>query len=442
MVGREIWIRVAAAALVCSWIAPPSPARAETVGSFAAGQRVTGVRVQGNRTTRTFVVRREIRTHRGHPLDPEALRADVQRLHDLDIFSSVHVAVRDSAGGAIVTFRVREIPSVVPYVSYDVTDEDGWSFGPALKSVNLLGLDLAVAGYALFGGKNTFLLDLNYPWLAGNHISLDLTVARIERRNELDGFRETSLELAPWLGTYLGDHGRAGVGGSYLRMESDLTGYTLGGDRQDELIQAGVRLGLDTRDSLGDPHAGWLCEARVCKTGGWLSGDGDYWSLNLDGRRYQPAPAGQTLVLAGLLTLQTGNVGDQVPVYMDYHLGGSNSVRGHSVSDLGARLYGRNQWLGTAEYRFPLLSRHEYEVLGMAANLGLAGAAFVDYGLAWSRDAELDLGRGAVGFGAGVRMLLPAVEMTRLDVGFDLHGAWRIHFAAFSKMTAQRLRLR
>jgi hypothetical protein len=32
--------------------------------------------------------------------------------------------------------------------------------------------------------------------------------------------------------------------------------------------------------------------------------------------------------------------------------------------------------------------------------------------------------------------------MTRLDIGFDAQGHWRIHFAAFSKPHDQRTRLR
>ena len=46
-----------------------------------------------------------------------------------------------------------------------------------------------------------------------------------------------------------------------------------------------------------------------------------------------------------------------------------------------------------------------------------------------------------IGVGAGLRLLLPAVDMTRLEVGYGEAG-WAIHFASFSKMRAQRLRLR
>ncbi|MBT6905277.1 MAG: hypothetical protein HOA27_14025, partial [Gemmatimonadetes bacterium] len=44
--------------------------------------------------------------------------------------------------------------------------------------------------------------------------------------------------------------------------------------------------------------------------------------------------------------------------------------------------------------------------------------------------------------GLGLRLLLPAVDMTRLDIGYSPSGGWQIHFASFAKMRAQRARLR
>jgi len=407
-----------------------------------AGMIVTRIHLQGNRFTRDFVILRQLRTRIGTPLDPQLVREDLQRLDNLDIFSSIYIEPHPEEGGIALTIRVREIPFAVPYISYDVSDQDGWSFGPALKSVNMLGLDMFVAGYALFGGRNSFLLDLSYPWITGNHISLDLDASRIERDNELDQFRETSFEFSPWIGTYVGDNGRAGVGLSYFCFESDLPGHTLSVDDTDHLLQAGFRFGYDSRDSWGDPHRGRLDQIEVRKTGGFLPGDGDFWTAHLDIRRFRPITSTHTLVLAGLLSLQSGRIGRDIPEYMDFHLGGSNSIRGYALNELGSSLFGQNQWLGSLEYRFPLLPSREYLLLGLASDLGLSGAFFIDHGLAWSASDDFALDRSKTGFGLGLRLLLPAVEMTRLDLAFDADGSWHIHFASFSKMSAQRLRLR
>jgi len=406
------------------------------------GRKVLRIDIEGHRTTREHTIRRELHTTTGQAFDPERWRADLQRLDNLDIFSSLNSNVQATENGIILVLRMREIPPAVPYISYNVTDEDGWSFGPALKAVNLLGRDLFVAGYALFGGKTTFLLDLNYPWIAGNHLSFDLDIGRIERENTLDGFRETSFEFSPWLGAYLGERGRAGVGFSYFRVDSDRPGHTLQANGRDQLFQAGLRLGYDSRDAWGDPHRGWLNEIEMQKTGGPLPGDGDYSTTHLDLRRFQPLTTNHTLVLAGLLSLQSGEVGHNLPEYMDFHLGGANTIRGYQIDELGSRLFGKNQLIGTLEYRFPLLASREYILMGLAADIGLSGAFFADTGLAWSHRRDFAGDRLQTGIGLGLRLLLPAVDMTRLDIGYSPSGGWQIHFASFAKMRAQRARLR
>ncbi|MEW6755755.1 MAG: BamA/TamA family outer membrane protein [Candidatus Latescibacterota bacterium] len=434
--------RVLALVLLSSQAAGSAPAAASGASlDSLAGRTLCRVEFAGHRATAEHVIRREVRSRVGSPLDPVQVQRDVQRLRDLDIFSSVQADAEPVGEGVALRLRLREIPAVVPYVTYDVTDQDGWSFGPAVKAVNLLGRDIFLAGFALFGGKTSFLLDLNDPWIGGNHVSFDLHVARLERQDELDGFGETSLEVRPYVGTYLGERGRAAVGVTYLRLRASPPDAALSANGVDHLLAVGMGLGWDSRDSWGNPHRGWQNEVHAIRTGGPLPGGADYWTVHLDARRFQPVLS-HTLVLSGLLSLQSGRLDRSLPRYMDFHLGGSNSLRGYRLTDLGAVLSGKNQWLGTLEERFPLLPEGEVTLLGLSANLGLSGAVFLDHGLAWSRRGELDLDRARTGLGVGLRLLMPAIEMTRLDLGLGADGQWHIHLAGYSKMTAQRQRLR
>lgn len=406
------------------------------------GRPIHSVRWTGHRFTRDHVIAREIHTTVGQPLHVLDVAQDMQRLGNLDIFSSIRVEVEPADSGVAVLYRLRELPPAVPYVSYDVTDQDGWSYGPAVKAVNLLGRDIYVAGYALFGGRTSYLLDLTHPWMWGNHVSLDLDASRIVRDNDFDGFRETSTEFTPRLGRWFGEHGRGSVALSWLRFEADVPGRTLSANGRDDLMRVGGSLGWDSRDDWSNPRSGWWAEALAWKTGGFLPGEGDFATVDLDARRFQPlTDGGQTLVLAGLLTLQSGRVGRDLPVYLDYHLGGANSLRGYTVDELGGRLFGKNQLLTTAEWRIPLIEPTEITLFGLSGDIGLGGTLLVDGGLAWSRGEDFDLGRARVGAGAGLRVLIPAVDMTRLEIAYGENG-WAFHFASFSKMRAQRLRLR
>lgn len=410
-------------------------------GAFSA-YTVARIELLGYRHTRPYVIEREIRTRVGEALQTTTLAGDVQRLENLDIFSSVRVElIAEGVDKVRVVYHLRELPPVVPYISYDVGDQDGWSFGPAVKSVNFLGRDVFLAGYALFGGRTSYLIDLVHPWMFGDHVSLDLDASRIVRQNDFDGFEETSSEFTPRLGTWFGDHLRSSVALSYLRFESDLPGHTLSVSDVDDLFRVGASIGYDSRDDWSNPNRGWWTETQAWKTGGVLPGAGDFWTLHLDGRRFQSIASGHTLVFSNLLSLQSGRIDEDVPQYMDYHLGGANSLRGYAVDDLGHTLFGTQQWLTTMEYRLPIVAPTEISVFGMSADLGLGGTLFVDGGLAWSDREDLDLGRARFGVGAGLRLLIPAVDMSRLEIGYSKQG-FTIHFATFSKMRAQRLRLR
>ena len=61
----------------------------------------------------------------------------------------------------------------------------------------------------LFGGAFTFSVTLSWPWIAANHLSHDLFAAHTIREDPILEFDETSDEVSPWIGTYLGRYGRA-----------------------------------------------------------------------------------------------------------------------------------------------------------------------------------------------------------------------------------------
>lgn len=255
-----------------------------------AGRRVVEIELLGYRHTRVHVIQRELRTRVGQPLSPATPAADLQRLGNLDIFSSVRVQlVAEGAEAVRVTYHLREL-AAGSTLCHLRRHRSGWLVLWTRSEVGEpLGRDIFLAGYALFGGRTSYLLDLTHPWMFGDHVSLDLDASRIVRQNDFDGFEETSTEFTPRLGTWLGDHGRAAVAFSYLRFESDLPGHTMSATDSDDLLRVGGSAGYDSRDDWSNPTHGWWAEAEAWKTGGILPGDGDFWTLNLDGRRFQPA---------------------------------------------------------------------------------------------------------------------------------------------------------
>ncbi len=404
---------------------------------------VTRVDITGFNVTKEYVVRREIRTQPGDTFHVGDAQADLTRLENIGIFSSCTIDAAALDSTVALTYRVREMPWIVPYPRVRYTEQDGWSFGAGIASVNMLGRGAKLSGSFLLGGTDTWGVEYSFPWITGNHISFDFLAADFKRYDSLNEFDERSIEVAPWFGSYIGDHGRVGASVSYFQMDSDRDGITLSSDRRDRFLRYGGRIGYDSRDSWRNPCEGWMHELLLIYNDGGVFGEpGAWWLTEVDLRRYQPLAARQALVLGALVSIQDGTVGSDIPGYLQYRMGGANSIRGYDIDELGKALYGRNQSIVTAEYHFVLFPMHEHFVGKWSYSAGLEAAAFVDWGIAWNHSDEFDTARARNGFGVGLRWLLPAVFEVRTDVAVGEDGKVFFHLGVGDKLTAQRARLR
>ena len=408
-----------------------------------AGRRVIAVEITGHKVTKDFVIEREIRTKVDDPLDVDAVEEDVARLDNLSIFAEIRVdafPVGDDEVRLVFTFK--EMPSWFPILSYVYTEENGFSWGLGLSAGNLTGRDLSVSARVYFGDLEQQWSRISWPWISGNHRSFDFYGARYTRPDVLRGFEETSYEFTPEVGTWTSDHGWARAKFSYFEMKSDTAGITLSPDNQDQLLRLGASFGWDTRDSWRDPRRGWQNEIELWHTGGILGGDGNWWTVSFDLRRWVPTTRKTKLMLSSLLTLQSGALGVDVPAYMDYYMGGANTIRGYSVTDLGEEFSGKNQLLGTAEYSLTLIPLRRWDLWKISLRLGAEAAVFADAGIAWTQSRDFTTRRARGGLGGGLRLLVPGSEMVRLDVGWSPDQGFHFHFANGTKPKAQRARLR
>jgi len=303
--------------------------------------------------------------------------------------------------------------------------------------MNLLGRDITLSGRVMFGGATTYQVNLDWPWITGNHISMTMFAAHILRDDDVREFDETSDEFSPWVGTYVGRSGRLRAGYSYFHMKSDQAGITLSEDNSDSFHRLGAAAGYDTRDSWVNAHRGWDNEVQTFRS----FGAGDFWTTDLDVTRYQPIGK-NTFVINGLASLQSGDIGVDVPIYMDYLMGGANSIRGYQVDELGKELSGKNQLITTLEYQYLLWDVREVALYGFPVTMGLELAAFIDTGLAWNTSNQFNTDHSRTGYGFGIRTLLPTVGEVRFDLGFSGEGDVEFHFATWPKFVAQRQRLR
>jgi outer membrane protein insertion porin family len=202
------------------------------------------------------------------------------------------------------------------------------------------------------------------------------------------------------------------------------------------MFLAGLNVGYDSRDSWRVPHQGWDA---------WLSsevllGDADTQTVTLDITRYQPIVERHTLAFGPLLSIRDGDVGDQIPSYDQYFLGGSNSVRGFKLEELGRQIFGKNRLLASAEYRYLALPVRPFHFFKWSVAVGAELATFADVGVIWSEPEQFAMSRTRFGYGAGVRVLFPVVDMIRFDVGVSEFGDVVYNFGIRGIFDARSLR--
>jgi outer membrane protein assembly factor BamA len=405
---------------------------------------VGAIDLDGRKVTREELIRRRILTAVGSPLSVETVAADVARLVNLGAFADVRaeVAEMEPAGSVRLVFILSETYSILPVPALLYTEENGFSYGVGVSAPNLSGRALKLGGKVFFGGTRQYWVTFDAPWLykGDRHRSFNAFLGKRDRDDELRGFRESSYEARPTFGRFFDDDkAQATVGLTYLRMGSDTPGVTLSADDTDHLLGATGALVWDTRDDWGAPRRGWRNELELTRYT-QLDGEADFWRLNLDLRRWLSTTPRQKLLLGGLLTLQSGELGTDLPTYLDYYVGGANTVRGYAATD--RPVVGKNQAIGTAEYSLVLMQPRQWDIAFLSVRVGLELALFADVGIAWTLPEELSVARTRGGVGAGVRLLVPGTEMVRFDVAWSEQQGFQFHFATGSKPYAQRQRLR
>lgn len=413
---------------------------AEVPGEAYYGKPLKEIRFCGVRFTDLKILTRELASKVGQPYLRENAERDFAMLDKLDLFSRLSIEPKLEGEDVVLEIQVKEIFPYLPFFSYEVTDENGFAGGPGLQSVSMFGQDVFLTGSARFGGATNINVFLENPWFAGNHLSYRIEFYQRQRFNQLDLFNETSTELYLRIGSYLGQRGRVGGLFNFQSIKSDSVGRTLSANNKDVVPTLGCFLGYDSRDLWSDPHTGWLNELEVSKSGGFIGGDSDFWRIQADVRRYIPIMKRHTLALFSLTTLTTGTMNQDIALWQDFSLGGTNSVRGW---ELDSRR-GKSQLISTAEYRVTVLEPKVLTVpFGLSFDIGLQLALFGDVGLAWNQGSEFKMSNAIGGYGAGLRFLVPFVNMFRFDFAKGESGKrFSVHIGAFAKAVAQRFRVR
>ncbi len=399
------------------------------------GRIVKEIHVSGLRHLSSEVVERHLATRPGEPFHRATMALDKRRLDELRLFTTVLIEPRLDADAVVLDVSITETLRLLPVVILRVTDENGLSAGPGLRGINLLGGGMQAGVAARFGGETGVAATLDATTITPGTWMRHLGFSYSERRNTLYDFDERTTSADARFARNWRHGLRAGITADVLAIDTGSSGLSLSADGKDVIPTVGAFVTIDTLDSSTDPREGTWAEIEADR----LFGDARSWTFILDGRRFQPLSERQGLGLFSLATFQTGELGVYLPDYLQFALGGANTVRGWS---LGAQS-GRNQFIGTLEYTYVIQPVRAFSVAGVNLYAGLQLAAFGDLGLAWNDRSDFKDSSALDGYGVGLRLLVPFVDLIRLEVawGEPDRGA-TAYFGVSLKAARQRQRVR
>ncbi len=391
------------------------------------------IKITGNTHSKTYAIRRYIRTKVGETYNDRKVARDVARLTALDWFETVRrdAEVGTEPGKVVLVITVVEKRRTgMASVGGGYSSVQGLVGFIDLTKSNLGGNGQQVTLRGEFGGRESYELGYQHPWImtpetklsTGIYNRLILREAFVtddlgERRNILYDERRNGGNLT--LGRPLSDNTTVLVGmrlddveitGISEEERAFLTGAAFEPRKVRSLTLAAVN---DTRSEAYNPRRGSY-ERFSAEFAGLILGGVEFNKFVNDYRKF--FPMGEQNVLA--FRLLAGTVTGDAPYLEQFLIGGSESLRGYR-SD---RFVGTRMTVLNSEYRFPLGSN-------------LLGVVFVDIGDAWGGpvasvpsfgDVVHDSFTAHYGYGAGVRVRTP-IGALRLDLGFSEEGT-ETHF--------------
>jgi outer membrane protein assembly factor BamA len=389
--------------------------------------------VIGLRRLTPAAVVRHLASKAGAPFRRADIAIDTRRLDELRLFSAVTIEPLPEAGGVVLDVTVTETLRVLPTIAVRVTDANGVSAGAGMRSINLFGHGAQAGVSALFGGETSVGAAVDTTTITPGTWALHTAVSYVSRENTLYDFHERATSAELRTSRNLAHGLRVGGVVSLLVDDTGSSTAALSPDGTDVMPTLGTFVTFDTLDSSTNPRNGTWAEAET----DYITGDANSWTFIADGRRFQRLSARHGIAGFALASFQTGEVDVTLPEYLQFALGGANTIRGWS---LGSR-NGRNQFIGSAEYTFVVRQVAPFSIFGLNAYGGLQLAAFADSGLAWNHSADRE--SAINGYGVGLRVLVPFVDLVRIDVAWGEPGQGATAYLGISlKAARQRQRVR
>lgn len=392
------------------------------VDSTQTGKSISGIMIFGNEKTKAHIILREMKSKAHTPLDLSLIAEDQMRIQNLGLFNRVMVTTEPVDDTVLIIVQVAEKIFFIPYPIFFINDRD-WSklsYGAGAMHFNFRGRAEILTGSLWFGYDPSIQLSYVNPWIGGRHhlrLSTQLYYQRIQSKDpESDHVKEdhwgTNLTLGKRIGYHT--HVNATIGYREVILNPPVPGHTLALRGKDELPKFGVSLTWDHRDLWEYPKRGWYVGVAVSKTG-FFSTKADYARALLDARVYIPLTSKITYAIRASTVLSDG----EIPLYDRLYLGYSERVRGHFFEIF----QGENRCILSMALRFPILPIRYIHLAELPElrdlKFGISVGLFADAGVVWFPSQSVTWQRFKKGYGAGIHLHLPYINVLRFEIAFD-----------------------
>ncbi len=394
------------------------------VDSTLAGQTIRAIEIRGNEKTRASVILREMEHRVGDPLDINRMEEDRKRIQNLNLFNRVVILTEHDTvqNGVMVQVWVTESWYIFPYPILFIHDRDWdkFSYGAGLVHLNFRGRAETLAASFWLGYDPSIQLEYDNPWIGG---SRNLSVrfvgyySRIRSKHFQD-VNENHTGLKGTLGKRFGlfTYLSLSMGYKEVTFSPPVSGQTLLSGGRDRLPNLGLLFVRDTRDLKEYPHSGWYFSLSAIQTG-FPALVVNYLRTGLTLKQFTPV-GNCTIAMKLALNLSGG----KIPVYDRIYLGYGDRVRGHFYETRE----GEEGFLAGLAFRFPLLPVRYFDLgsIHQLKNLkfGISAGFFADTGTVWYQNEKPSLGSMLSGFGAGLHIHLPYINLLRIELAFDEQG--------------------
>jgi len=385
------------------------------------------IEIQGNRTTRDKVVRREMKIDEGELYSGAKIRRSKQRIGVLGFFDQVDITERPTASPDQIDLivKIREKQTGTFQVGAGFSSLESFILTAQIAKDNFLGRGQTLsAQLTLSGIRQLYSISFFQPYLLDTPVTFAFDIFNFQE--EFVDFTRLRTGGSLSLGYRLTDdlsfsltYTLENVDASFRRTNIPIKKL------KQEGLTSSLRgtISFDTRDNRLFPSSGQYTTLTAEFADSVLGSENEFTRIIGRTRWYFPLFWEFVLRLNGTVGWVDSPTAEPVPLFERFFVGGIFTVRGFERNSIGEKLYvtdtpdgttnditigGVKELIFNAEIEFPIFKE-----------VGIRGVVFFDAGNAWGADESFDPFGLRTAMGFGFRWNSP-VGPLRFEWGFPL----------------------